>query len=82
MHRVDYKKKALKALLKMPRNQAQEIQQEFNKLAINGEHIDARQLQGRDGFRLRIGSYRVLYTRNDKELLISIVKIGPRGDIY
>ena len=82
MSEVNYNKQAIKALLKIPKNRVLLIKKEIKALATDGEHKNAKQLQGRDGYRLRVGGYRVLYTKNEKELLILVVKIGPRGDIY
>lgn len=39
-------------------------------------------LGGRDGCRLRIGNYRILYTVNKRELLVEVFRIGSRGDVY
>ena len=44
--------------------------------------FDVIPLKGREGFRLRVGRYRVLYTRQEDRLIIEIVKIRPRGDVY
>ena len=33
-------------------------------------------------YRLRIGPYRIIYTRLDDQLIIEVIKIRPRGDIY
>jgi mRNA interferase RelE/StbE len=35
-----------------------------------------------DEYRLRIGTYRVIYSVENNRLLIYIIKIGPRGDVY
>jgi len=43
---------------------------------------DINVLKGREGFRLRVGQYRILYTRQDDHLMIEVVKVRPRGDIY
>jgi len=37
---------------------------------------------GKEGFRMRIGQFRIIYTRDDSNLIIEVVKIRPRGDIY
>jgi mRNA interferase RelE/StbE len=42
----------------------------------------SRQLRGREGRRVRVGDYRILYTVRDEVLLIVVVDIGHRRDIY
>lgn len=42
----------------------------------------ARKLTGRDGWRLRVGSYRVLYEIDDDNRSITVVHIGHRRDVY
>ena len=43
---------------------------------------DIDKLKGGVGFRLRVGKYRIIYARHDKILMIEVVKIRPRGDVY
>ena len=48
---------------------------------------DVRKLQGRNGYRLTVGGFRVLFNytnekTDDGKLIIDIVIIGPRGDVY
>lgn len=33
-------------------------------------------------FRMRVGDYRIIFSRNDEIYLISVIKIWPRGDVY
>lgn len=43
----------------------------------------ARKLTGYDDtFRIRVGIYRILYSVSERELVIIILKIGHRGDVY
>lgn len=35
-----------------------------------------------DGYRLRVGDWRIIYSIKDQEFEIWIVKIAPRGDVY
>ena len=44
--------------------------------------LDIEILKGRKGFRLRVGQYRVIYTRQDDQLILEVVKVRARGDIY
>ncbi|MFD7894387.1 type II toxin-antitoxin system RelE/ParE family toxin [Streptomyces sp. NPDC059743] len=47
------------------------------------EDADIKKLTGPSGlYRLRVGSYRVAYQINDGELLILVVKVGDRRDLY
>ncbi|XID91558.1 type II toxin-antitoxin system RelE/ParE family toxin [Paenibacillaceae bacterium WGS1546] len=45
--------------------------------------LDLKRMQGMENrFRLRVGTYRVIYSIIDNELIIIVVKIGSRGDVY
>lgn len=47
------------------------------------EDVDVKKLTGPSGlYRLRVGSYRVAYQMNDGELVILVVKVGDRRDVY
>jgi len=41
-----------------------------------------KKLKGRDGYRIRVGNYRVIYDIYDKELIVDIITLGHRKDIY
>ena len=44
---------------------------------------DVKKLQGRaEDYRLRVGDYRIIFTKDDEELLIYVIEIAPRGDVY
>ncbi len=84
LYTVEYRKKAQKALIKMPVKISNGFKESFNLLSqdIERTDLDTRKLSGRDGFRLRIGSYRALYLIDNNSLIILVVKVGSRGDIY
>ncbi|MZE75800.1 type II toxin-antitoxin system RelE family toxin [Streptomyces xinghaiensis] len=47
------------------------------------EDADIKKLTGTSGlYRLRVGNYRVAYQINDGELVILVVKVGDRRDVY
>lgn len=44
--------------------------------------FDVKKLQGREGYRLRIGDYRAIYRLNNNELIVEVIAIGHRREIY
>lgn len=51
-------------------------------LADNPRPQGYKKLKGRDGYRVRQGNYRIIYDIFDKVLLISVIGVGHRKDIY
>ena len=55
----------------------------IQSLATDPRPAACKKLAGRDGaFRVRAGEYRVVYTVNDREIVVEVVKIGHRREIY
>ena len=54
----------------------------INELAENPRPAGYRKLTGRPGYRIRIGDYRVIYNIEDKMLIVFVIDIGHRKDIY
>jgi mRNA interferase RelE/StbE len=75
-------KKAEKQLDKLPDNIAEPIIEAINELSENPRPIGYKNLKKRDGYRIRIGDYRVIYEVYDDELIIDVIKLGHRRDIY
>jgi mRNA interferase RelE/StbE len=77
-----YSRSSLRSLRKMPRNLAQTIQKKISSLALDphAPNNNATKLQGRDGYRLRIGDWRVLCELGDNR--ITVLDIKPRGGVY
>ena len=44
--------------------------------------LNIKKLEGREGFRLRIGGYRAIYRRLNDTMVIDVINVGSRGDIY
>lgn len=84
MYTLRYHKQAIKALAKMPRDIQTRLRSEREAIARSPFAYagDFKQLKGREGWRLRLGKYRVLCHIDSGELRILVVDAGPRGDIY
>ena len=75
-------KSAQKELAKCPLDIYTRIRGLIQELADNPRPRNSRKLMGRDGWRIRIGGYRVIYEIEDKEKKVIILHIGHRKDIY
>ena len=51
-------------------------------LAENPRSPGAKKLTARDGYRIRVGDYRVLYLVDDSSKLVVIYRVMARGDVY
>lgn len=84
MYAIVYEKSARKTLGRMPRKTAIKINEAFKKIALNPARtdLDIKRLNGREGFRLRVGGWRTIYQIERNRLIIYVIEIGSRGDIY
>lgn len=58
------------------------ILETIKQLGENPRPHGCKKLKGTEAYRVRYGDYRIVYTINDKEILITVVKIGHRKDVY
>ena len=83
MHKITFSKQADKALRRMPRNIALTIGKKIRELSNNPNGMrNVKKLTRHPGYRLRVGDWRVIYTVNDNELLIHVINIKTRGEVY
>jgi mRNA interferase RelE/StbE len=84
MYTIEYQPQAIKALLKMPRTTARLIKGKIESLAESphAPNNNVRKLTGEEGYRLRVGDWRVIYELQDERLVVIVVKIKPRGEAY
>ena len=78
-YNIEYEKRCLKYLKKLDKSTQLRIIKAINKLPLG----DVKRLQGSiENYRLRIGSFRIIFSKDDKKLIILIVEIRPRGEVY
>ncbi|MEI8086081.1 MAG: type II toxin-antitoxin system RelE/ParE family toxin [Paludibacter sp.] len=75
-------KKAQKQLDKLSDHIAEPILNAITDLENNPRPAGFKKLKGRDGCRIRVGNYRIIYDIFDSELIIDIIALGHRKDIY
>jgi mRNA interferase RelE/StbE len=84
VYKISYSAQAAKSLLKMPRNTAMLIREKLAQIADDpfASIPNAKKLQGRPGYRLRVGDWRVIYEINKQQVVIIVMKIAPRSEVY
>jgi len=81
-YKVLIEKAALKILKKIDSSHQKRIITAINNLGTNPRPAGCVKLSGRNAWRIRIGSYRVIYEIQDKDLIVLVVTLGNRKEIY
>jgi len=80
---IFYKQTASEELLQLPANIAHKIKAAIDKLSESPRPHGCKKLIGsKNEYRIRIGSYRVIYTIADTILIVTVIKIAHRKDVY
>jgi mRNA interferase RelE/StbE len=85
MYKVKYHKNVIKFLQKQDRSIVKKIIDFFDEVKkdLNFKNYDVKKLKGfENSFRLRISKFRIIFTVENNELLIEVIKADSRGDIY
>jgi len=81
-YRVELRPAAVRALRKLDPQVRHRVQGAIALLAEDPRPPAARALRGRPGLRVRVGDYRIIYTVTDDVLLVVVVTLGHRRDVY
>ena len=73
---------AVKELQNLPVEQRRRIGKKIGSLADEPRPYGCEKLSGDDLYRIRQGNYRVVYSIEDKVLVVLVVRIGHRRDVY
>lgn len=80
---VEFSRDAVKTLLRMPRDQARRIRYKIDELARDPRNAaNVKKLTEHPGYRLRVGDWRVVYLLIEDRLVIHVIRIAPRGEVY
>ncbi|MDP4014172.1 MAG: type II toxin-antitoxin system RelE/ParE family toxin [Candidatus Nanopelagicales bacterium] len=81
-YRIEVRPAAVRALRELDPAAQRRVQGAIALLANDPRPPAARRLQGRPGFRVRVGDYRIIYTVSDDVLLVVVVTVGHRSGVY
>ncbi|WP_319585985.1 type II toxin-antitoxin system RelE/ParE family toxin [uncultured Desulfobulbus sp.] len=77
-----FKESVYKELKSIPKTDLKKILSKIELLANDPRPTGSQKLTGLELYRVRQGQYRIVYSIHDNELLIHIVKVGHRKDVY
>jgi mRNA interferase RelE/StbE len=81
-YRIELRPAAARSLRKLDPQVRRRVQGAIALLAQDPRPPGARALQGRPGLRVRVGDHRIIYTVKDDVLLVVVVRLGHRRDVY
>ena len=81
-HRVELRPAAVRALKQVGLQDRDRIRGAIALLGEDPRPPGAKALQGRPGFRVRIGDYRIIYTVDDDILVVAVITLGHRRNVY
>jgi mRNA interferase RelE/StbE len=81
-YKIIVKKSVAKDLRSIPKKDIQRILAAIQSLADNPRPPQSKKLSGQERYRLRQGNYRILYSIEDEKLVVCVVKVGNRRDVY
>ena len=77
-----FKKSVAKDLRSIPNQDVKRILKRIDSLCENPRAGDSVKLSGQERYRVRQGVYRIVYEIHDKELIVLVVKVAHRSEVY
>ncbi len=81
-YKIIVRKSVSKDIKHIPKKDIKRILSSIKTLASNPRPPQAKKLSGQERYRLRQGNYRILYSIEDDRLIVCVVKVGNRKDVY
>ncbi|MDF7825337.1 type II toxin-antitoxin system RelE/ParE family toxin [Pontiellaceae bacterium B12227] len=81
-YKITFKKSVSKDLKNVSKKDVLRILEAIKALSDNPRPPQSKKLSGQEKYRLRQGNFRILYSIEDDKLIIQVVKIGHRRDVY
>ena len=81
-YKILIKPSAIKELNKIPQKELPKITERIQALAKDSRPPGCEKLAAQNAYRIRQGSYRIIYTIEEDKLIIIVIKIVHRRDIY
>ena len=81
-YKIYFKKSVWKDFQSIPKKDLKNIVKVIESLSVDPRPSGCRKLSGQERYRIRQGQYRIIYSIQDKEISVWVVKVGHRKDVY
>lgn len=81
-YKILFKASVSKDLRAVPNRDVKRILEKIDTLANNPRGFGAVKLSGQEQYRVRVGVYRIIYEIVKNRLIVRVVKVGHRSDVY
>lgn len=85
MYSIEFKRSAYKEYESLSKELKKRIDSALEILSVNptSELLNFKKLRGVDNtYRIRVGDYRIVYSPNNEKLIVLVIKVGHRKDVY
>ncbi len=82
MYQLELSRQASRQILKLPSDVRERINQAIALLGENPRHPGSKKLTDLEGYRIRVGDYRILYVISDVTKVVTIYRTKGRGEVY
>jgi mRNA interferase RelE/StbE len=81
-YRIEYTRAAEREITKLPRDLQKRIVARIESLGENPRPAGAVKLSGHEAYRTRVGDYRIIYAIADEKLVVLVIEVGHRREVY
>ena len=81
-YELAFRKSVAKDLRALPKGDVRRIMQRIRSLADDPRPPGSEKLSGQERYRVRQGFYRIVYEIQDRRLVVLVVRVGHRRDVY
>jgi mRNA interferase RelE/StbE len=71
-----------KAIARLPKHVRRRIAERLASLAADPRPVGSVKLSGHESYRIRVGDYRIVYTIEDDRLIVLVIEVGHRREVY
>jgi len=82
LYELTFKRRARRNVARLPESVYRRMIRAIDELAENPRPRNSRKLRGKEGWRIRVGDYRVIYEIDDEAQEVLVLDVGHRRDVY